>query len=174
MTEFKRKTSGKVLTNIVKKKGNINNKYKRWNKYIIRVIQKCFNKKKDKKYTKIRKIENLYRRKRKLKRDYIQIEKNNTITTNYRTDKKHINRCIEEEEKKRIRETINRNIKEIRENGGLNSNAFWDFKKRMDNEKKKNENITAMLNEKGERKRQTLKKYKIFLRTFILNYLNQI
>ena len=151
LAEFKRKTSGKVLTIIAKGKGSIINKYTKWNKHIIKTMKSCFHKMKRKNYIKSRNIERLYGEKRKLKKDFTESRnKDITFTRTYRAQKKIINRRIEEEEKKIIKENINRNIREIEENGGLNSNAFWDFKKKMDSEKKKIEPITAMINEKGE------------------------
>ena len=151
LAEFKQKTSGNVLTNIVKQKGGIKNKYKKWNIHIKKIMDKCFVKKKGKNGTKTKTIEKLYRKKRKMKREYrITKERNVIVARRYKIQNRLINQYIEEEEKNIKRQTINRNIKEIQENGGLNANIFWEFKKRMDRDKKREENITAIKNNEGE------------------------
>ena len=101
LSEFNRKTSGNVLTKIVKQKGSIIKKYKNWNSHIKKIMDKCFNKNKIKKETRKKTIEKLYRQKREIKRQYKQIkEKSSTLIRRYKIQKNLINEYIEEEEKK--------------------------------------------------------------------------
>ena len=167
LAKFENETSGNVLTNIAKQRTNVKNMYKKWNKYVKKIMKKCFTKRKIIK-TKTKKVEMLYRKKRENKKEFRLIkEKNETTIRRYRIQKEIINEFIEEEEKKRKKDTINRNIKEIKENGGVNANIFWEFKKRMDNKTKKDEEITAIKNEKGELETDIEKIKEIFKNFYI-------
>ena len=53
-------------------------------------------------------------------------------------------------------------------NGGLNSNAFWEFKKQMDNSIKKEETISTMINEEGKIETE-VKEIKIIFEKFYTN-----
>ena len=169
LTDFKRKTSGNILTKIVKQKEDIKEKYRKWNNYIKEMMNKCFNKKKGKREAKTKTISNLYRKKRKIKREYKKTKDKNKIRTRkYKIQKNLINEYIEEEEKKTIKDTIDKNIKQVKMNGGLNSNAFWEFKKQMDNSIKKEETISTMINEEGKIETE-VEKIKIIFEKFYTN-----
>ena len=64
LTDFKRKTSGQVLTKIAKNKENIVTKYNKWNDHIKKIMKQCFTKTKTRKEMRTKTIENLYREKR--------------------------------------------------------------------------------------------------------------
>ena len=71
LQKFNEKTNGKNLTNIVKTNGEIDKKYKEWQKEMDKIIIKCFCRKRKKEKQKPKTIKNLYKLKRKIKRVYL-------------------------------------------------------------------------------------------------------
>ena len=67
----------------------------------------------------------------------------------FEVQNKLINEYIEHEQSKMKFKKINEEIRKIESTGGLNSTAFWEFKKQMDSGKQK-EVMNAIRNEDGE------------------------
>ena len=67
----------------------------------------------------------------------------------FEVQNKLINEYIEHEQSKMKFKRINEEIRKIESTGGLNSTAFWEFKKQMDSGKQK-EVMNAIRNEDGE------------------------
>ena len=149
LAKFKEKTSGNTLTKIVEEKCSIKEKYKKWNRRIKKVMEECFKKKKRKKKTRPMILEKLYKQKRRLKKERREKQNDLELEIFYTTQIKLLKEYIEEEESRIRRNLIYNNIRRIEENGGINSNAFWEFKRRMDKKNDKKETLTAMKNKEG-------------------------
>ena len=149
LAKFKKETSGNTLTKIVEENCNIKEKYKKWNICIKKVMEKCFTKKKRIKKTRPMILEKLYKQKRRLKKERREKQHNMESSKFKTTQIILLNEYIEEEEGRIRRNLIYNNIRSIEENGGINSNAFWDFKRRMDKKNNKKETLTAMKNKEG-------------------------
>ena len=148
LREFKRRTECGRLTKIARSNLSIGEKYKTWNMDMKKIMRLCFVRK-GKYRAKTRSIEKLYRKKRKLKIEYRKKEKTNEVVRLYKVQRQLINEYIEEEERKTIKDTIIKNVCEMRENGGINGSTFWEFKKRMERKTKKEEEVTALKDKDG-------------------------
>ena len=147
---FKEMTSQKTLTNIAMKKEKIDIKYEKWQNMVNKIMEKCFKKKVKYKPRKTKTIKRLHKAKREAKRLYVQTQiKNEENIKKYTVRNKLINKYIKEEQSKMKLKRINEEIKKLEVNGGLNSMAFWEFKKQMDNGKQK-EIMNAVMDEQGE------------------------
>jgi len=117
---------------------------------INKIMEKCFKKKVKYKQKKTKIIKRLHKAKREIKRLYVQTQiKNEENIKKYIVQNKLINKYIKDEQTKMKLKRINEEIKKIEVNGGLNSMAFWEFKKQMDNGKQK-EIMNAVTDEQGE------------------------
>ena len=115
LNKFKRLTNDHTLTNIVKQKGKLRNRYTKWSNCMNKIIDRCFNKKQKNKDKQTMIISKLYSSKRKLKRNYINLKKRSKVETKkYRIQKKLINEYIEEEERRGKVSAIKKNMEEIR------------------------------------------------------------
>ena len=144
LEKFKQKTNKGELTKIANSKGSIKYIYKRWQSQINKIIKENIsekNIKKEKYQTK--KIRKLYKLKREIKIKYL---KENFKLELYQIQNEIIKKCIREEERKNKKELINKEISRIEKEGGMASEAFWKFKKRMDNKIKQNEIANGMKN----------------------------
>ena len=94
-------------------------------------------------------LEKLYKKKRSLKKERREKQNDLELEKFYTTQIKLLKEYIEEEESRTRRNIIYNNIRRIEENGGINSNAFWEFKRRMDKKNDKKETLTAMKNKEG-------------------------
>ena len=153
LQKFKETTNGEFLTKVAKKIDRVDKKYELWQNEIKNIIEKCFIRKRkntDKKQQN-KLIKNLYRIKRKRKRIYLVEEpKTQTKIMKYRIQNNLIKEYITNEEAKLRDKVIKNEIRNIEEEGGLNSTAFWEFKKRMDKNGKQKESINGMLNKEGK------------------------
>ena len=150
LQKFQEMTSGKRLTNIIKRKDKIDNKYKEWQKEVNRIIEKCFKRKKKNNKQKPRVIKNLYKVKRKIKKGYLTETKSKIKLNKYTIQNDLIKEYILKEEAKLRARNVKTEINKLEKEGGINSNAFWEFRKRVDKKWKQKEIPCGMTNNKGE------------------------
>ena len=143
-------TIGEYLTNIIKRNGDIDKKYMIWQKEVRNIMEKCFYKKRKNKKQNNERIKYLYRLKRKIKKGYLTEPTTLTNIKKYRVQNNLIKEYIQKEEAKIRANNIDNEIAKIENDGGLNSTAFWEFKKRMDKKGKQKEMVCGMMNKEGK------------------------
>ena len=119
-------------------------------------------------------LEKLYKKKRSLKKERREKQNDLELEKLYTIQIKLLKEYIEEEESRIRRNLIYNNIRRIEENGGINSNAFGEFKRRMDKKSDKKETLTAMKKKEGNLETDIEKIKDIFKEFFMWNCLNQI
>ena len=150
LQKFHEMTNGKRLTNIIKKNDKIDKKYKEWQEEVSKIIVKCFKRKKINNKQKPRRIKNLYKLKRKIKKGYLTESKSKTKVNKYKIQNELIKEYILKEEAKVRAKNVKTEINKLEKEGGINSNAFWEFRKRVDKKWKQKEIPCGMTNNKGE------------------------
>ena len=120
--------------------------YKQWSEEIAKTVEECSKRKKKSKGWKVN---------RKLitakKTIFRELRKPNMDKENIRICKLRknlINEYMEEEQRKKQYLTVSKEINRIKEEGGVDSTAFWNLKKRL--EGRAQETAHSMENEKGE------------------------
>ena len=128
-------TSGNTLTRITSQEGTAKEKYKRWQEKVGEISKECFVCEKRKRKPRNMLIRKLMAERRwlraKLKERGTVGEKNNIIHHCKKIDKKIIS-----EREKVIGKNVIDEVEKISRSGGINSGAFWEFKKKMDPKKK--------------------------------------
>ena len=167
LKKFFNKTNGKILTETVKREKSAKEKYKKWQDKINVIIKECFQVKKKKDKLKTPYIRKLMGRRRKL-RKILKDKKNRSKKRSILIQCKLIDKMIFTEKQKVITNNIRTEIQKLKVGGGINSGAFWEFKKRM--EKNKHREVpTAIIGKDKElktTKEEIKKEYETFIHTY--------
>ena len=147
-------TNGTRLTAIVKKDENITKKYNEWQDEVTKITKNVFKKVKNKGNCILKSIRKLSKIKKTIKNKKINTKKK-------KKQLMIINDMIEQEIKKDNANKTIKTAKNMSKAGKLNLGAFWDFKKRMDNNNKK-ETPSSMINKENIEKSNKLEIKKIF------------
>lgn len=148
LKKFKTLTTNSNLIKIAKEQVDIETKYSKWQNEVEKIMKICFVKKnKNKEYTNEKLIE-LHRMKRKVKIKYYNDKTKHRM---YKIQNQLIKEYIIKETSRLRANRVNNEIRKLEKDKVIGSNAFWEFKKRMDG-KRKIENVTAMLDKKGNLK----------------------
>ena len=126
---------------------DIRKTYTIWNDKILKIRDRCSRKVKIRKQWKVNRKLSVV--KKRISRELRSaVDKNRIKTLKYM--KKVISEQIDEEEHKKKFIRIERTVAEIKKSGGVNSNTFWDVRKKLTNRKK--ETAHAVIDENGEKK----------------------
>ena len=150
LKKFFNKTNGKILTETVKREKSAKEKYKKWQDKINVIIKECFQVKKKKDKLKTPYIRKLMGRRRKL-RKILKDKKNRSKKRSILIQCKLIDKMIFTEKQKVITNNISTEIQKLKVGGGINSGAFWEFKKRMEKNKHRDV-LTAIIGKDKELK----------------------
>ena len=126
-------TSGTRLQRAVQE-GDIQEKYRTWQKEMDQIISQCFYTKKRKKDVRTPVIRKLMSKRRSVVKQIAEAEEG-PKRTQLRKECNEIEDKIRTERWKEVNQGINEEIRKINEGGGIESGAFWEFKKRMEGQK---------------------------------------
>lgn len=144
---LKERTQKAGLCNILKRRGEAQEKYTKWQSKLISVIEKCKRKVKRKKKGSLKITRKLMKIKRKIKK-----EKSKSMMDKKRKllelQEKLIDEYMRQESERERGNKVKRVAEEIKQKGGVTSAAFWDFKKKIDGHKQNA--LTAIKNTEGE------------------------
>ena len=143
---FKKETEKAGLKEIAGDEEDLQVKYAKWQGKINRIIQKC-----ERKQKKRRQPIKSVRRLMKLKRNIAKTRKKEKDKVKRKLSKLQetlIDQFIIRENAKEQGVKIKRTTEEIKEKGGVNSAAFWDFKRKIDGHK--DNKMVAIKNSQGD------------------------
>ena len=141
LQQINSKTRGTVLTQIAQQNIPLNEKYTKWQREVTEIIESSKTK------VKIRKKQEL-RCERKIKILKRNIRKKKADPSKKKAHINTLNRIIEEEIKKNNAKKIIKTAQSMSTEGTLKTGKFWEFKKKMDRQGKK-ETPSTMLDKKG-------------------------
>ena len=162
INKFKEKTNENILTKIVRKKGNIKEKYSKWQKTMNEIMKKSFYIKKNPKKKQPKTIEILLKKKRKMKKEMKKEVNDKKRKQLLKVQLTLMEEYIWKEEAKNNVKNIEKELEKLKKAGGTNSNAFWEFKKQIEKKNKKEELPKSMKNKEGKVKTEKNEIIKIF------------
>ena len=147
MNKLKEQQGKDALIKAVEGEGTVKKKYKRWQGEVEKILQKCRRKINTSKAKITKPIRMLMKAKRRYK---VKGKKAKELRERKlaRIQEKLIEEYIIEERKKEEGCMIRNTVDDIKEKGGVNSPAFWDFKKKM--EGRKQEGVSAVKRKDGK------------------------
>ena len=136
MKKFKQKTEVGQLTRIASTCKDLKDKYNEWQLALQEIIEQSFKTKKRRRESKLKSVRILMKAKRKIRHEMLS-EDDSSKKRVKRIQEKLIDEHILHESKKERCMKIEKMVDRIKGHGGLNSGAFWEFKKGMDTKKRK-------------------------------------
>ena len=137
LEKFNQCTNGTELTQIAGTNEGLDIKYEKWEKTMTRIIAECFEKGKSRKKIEIKAERNLNELKRMIRKKRADPKKK-------KQQIKALNELMEIEIKRYNANKTMKTAMHIGQNGKLSSGAFWEFKKRMDSNNRR-ETPSSML-----------------------------
>ena len=150
LEKFGEVTNGDRLTRIASQDKDVVERYSEWQREVNNIMEECFEGREKKKRKSESRNEEILKKNRKEVKKGIRKEKEEKRRL-LKVQLDLIDEYLDKEEAKRKSEEVDRELEKLRQ-GGLNSNAFWVFKKQIERRIKKEELPTAMLNRDGELK----------------------
>ena len=151
--KFQRLCNSSKISQIINNEENIQDQYTKWSKRVKEIKERCEKKVKRKnndantKWNRImRRIERTIRKAMK-KRKYNKYSKEEQDIAKARLEL--IRFHIEEENKRRNKDRIDKTMQEIKEQGGVNGETFWKFKKKF--QRRQEEHMSMVYSKNGER-----------------------
>ena len=123
--------------------GSIQDKYSAWEKELDQIISKCFKTKKKRKDKRTPEVRKLMSRRRELLKE-LKTSTEDPKQLELRVECNELEEKIRTEKWKSVNNGIMEEIRKINEGGGIESGAFWEFKKRMEGKRNK-ESPTAIM-----------------------------
>ena len=168
--EFQKSTDGDKLTRIASQEKGITEKYSEWQEGVDAIMKRCFEGSRKKKRKTVGKNEEvLIRNRKEVKRNLKEEKGKEERQRLLKIQVDLIDEYLREEEARRESEEVDRELEKLKKEG-LNTNAFWEFKKQMER-KKKEELPSAMLDKAGglkTEKQEILDVYEDFYRELFI------
>ena len=142
--KFRERIKAEHVSNIINDE-DIQKTYSKWNRRVVEIKESCCKRVKIRKKWKV--CRKLFTEKKKLKRLLKQTREKHLIKE-LKDRKENIQRMIDEQEQEKEYTRINKIVDEIKKSGGVNSNCFWETRRKLCG---KGEELThAMMNKEGE------------------------
>ena len=132
-SQFRKELQEQNVSKIIAQDKDIRQSYREWNEKVLKIRDRCSKKVKIRKQWKgSRKLSS---QKKQITRELKNMTDKDKIKR-LKEMKLHLSKEIEKEEQKKKFARIEKTVAEIKENGGINSNTFWEVRRKLTNKTK--------------------------------------